>query len=79
MTVPLPLTAANATHHLECRHCCRWTKVYRMKCHVIKTMPDGRLKVLVFGERNWKDRDHVQRVRYVEADRVTIIEKDQSQ
>lgn len=64
------LTAANATHELACSHCCRWEKFYLMPCHVLKTMSDGRMKVLVFGQRNWKGRDHISRVRYVEAHRV---------
>ncbi len=64
------LTAANATHRLICRHVLRWTKVYGMRCHVLKTMPGDRLKVLVFGERNWKGREHISRIRYVEASRV---------
>lgn len=63
-------TAANATHELICQHCCRWTKTYVMPCHILKVMPDGRLKLLVFGERHWKNREHVSRVRYVEAGRV---------
>jgi hypothetical protein len=66
-------TAANATHRLICRHVCRWTKTYAMPCHILKPMPDGRLKVLVFGERNWKDREHISRVRYVEAGRVEVM------
>lgn len=64
------LTAANATHQLICYHVCRWTKKYAMRCHILKDMSDGRLKLLVFGERNWKDRDHISRIRYVEAGRV---------
>lgn len=69
----MELTAANATHHLICRHVCRWTKTYAMRCHILKAMPDGRLKVLVFGDRNWKDRDHMSRVRYVAAGKVKPI------
>lgn len=69
MTSP-DLTAENATHELICRHVCRWTKVYVMRCHVLKTTPSGSLKVLVFGERNWKDKEHISRIRYVEASRV---------
>ncbi|KPZ24119.1 hypothetical protein [Pseudomonas syringae group genomosp. 3] len=44
-------TAANAQHRLICQHVCRWTKTYTMACHVLKTMPNGRVKVLVFGDR----------------------------
>ncbi|KPW63139.1 hypothetical protein ALO80_200027 [Pseudomonas caricapapayae] len=67
-------TTANAPHRLICQHVCRWTKTYTMPCHVIKAMPDGRLKVLVYGDRYWKGREHVQRVRYVEAGRVIAAE-----
>ncbi|KPB90078.1 Uncharacterized protein AC502_1876 [Pseudomonas syringae pv. maculicola] len=35
-------------------------------------MPDGRVKVLVFGERNWKGREHISRIRYVEAYKVEV-------
>lgn len=68
-------TAENATHLLICQHVCRWTKTYAMRCHVLKAMADGRLKVLVFGDRNWKGREHLSRVRYVEAGRVRLIEE----
>ncbi|RMP33715.1 MULTISPECIES: hypothetical protein [Pseudomonas syringae group] len=67
-------TAAHAPHRLICQHVCRWTKTYTMPCQVLKTMPDGRLKVLVFGDRYWKGREHVQRVRDVEAGRVVAAE-----
>jgi len=67
------MTAFNANHHLICRHVCRWTKTYTMPCHVLKAMPDGRLKILVFGERNWKGREHISHIRYVEAGRVRKI------
>ena len=74
------LTAANATHQLICYHVCRWTKKYAMRCHILKEMGDGRLKLLVFGDRNWKDRDHISRIRYVEAGRVRPmpVNEDQS-
>lgn len=65
------LNADNATHLLLCRHCvglnCR---DYVMPCHILKFMPDGRIKLLVFGDRDWKDTQHIRKVRYVEADRV---------
>ncbi|WP_326430349.1 hypothetical protein VQ574_21740 (plasmid) [Stutzerimonas frequens] len=71
-------TSANATHLLICRHVCRWTKTYGMRCHVLKVMPNERLKLLVFGERNWKGREHISRVRYVEASRVKEIAQAQA-
>ncbi|MDG6423771.1 hypothetical protein QIT82_gp22 [Pseudomonas phage psageK9] len=66
------LTAENATHRLSCVHRCKWTKYYYMPCHVIKNMPGGRVKVLVFGERNWKGREQISRIRYVEAYKVEV-------
>lgn len=73
------LSHSNATHHLICYHVCRWRKKYAMRCHVLKDMGDGRLKLLVFGERNWKDREHISRTRYVEADRVKPIPSNELQ
>lgn len=70
------MTAANATHELACSHCCRWEKFYMMPCHVLKEMPGDRLKVLVFGERNWKGRDHISRVRYVDKHRVHLRQRE---
>lgn len=71
MTLP---SADNATHTLQCRHCIgRACKDYRMKCHIVKTLPDGRIKVLVFGDRNWNHSKDKSRVRYVEAWRVAEI------
>jgi len=67
------LTSENATHLLECYHCCRWVKRYHMRCHVLKEMPDGRLKLKVFGSRNWRDMEHKSRIRYVPAHRVTPV------
>lgn len=41
---------------------------FLMYCNVIKEMPDGRLKLKVFGYR-WTKTDG-EKIRYVEADRV---------
>lgn len=66
------LSAENATHLLRCRHAIgQHGKEYYMRCHVLKTMPDGRLKLLVFGERYWKDTLHIEKIRYVSANRVS--------
>lgn len=64
------MTAANATHALVCAHANRWRKQYTMPCHVLKAMPGDRVKVLVFGSRDWKGHEHVSKVRYVPAHRV---------
>ncbi|BEI26613.1 hypothetical protein KKIDH5335_49450 (plasmid) [Vibrio fluvialis] len=68
------LTADNATHLLWCRHAVGQNgKDYQMRCHVLKTMPDGRLKLRVYGDRYWKNTEHVVRTRYVNSDRVIKI------
>lgn len=62
---------ANAKHLLDCSHCIGKSCTYfSMKCEVLKDMGDGRLKVRVFGELNWKGRDHLHRIRYVPKSRV---------
>lgn len=58
---------------LRCRHCIGPNcKDYVMPCHVIKSMGDGRVKVRVFGDRNWKGHDEKSRIRYVAAHRVKL-------
>lgn len=67
------MNANNATHWLSCTHSLnsRSKIYYRMPCHVVKTMVDGRKKILVFGNRYWKDEEHRSRVRYVAPHRLT--------
>ena len=56
---------------LICRHVNgRAITNYTMNCEVMKTMPDGRLKIKVYGERFWRDRKDKIKIRYVDADRV---------
>lgn len=70
------LFVADSTHYLACSHCIGPNRSnYRMKCTIIKTMGDGRLKVVVFGERNWKNRGYIKQVKYVDAHRVTLQAK----
>lgn len=65
-------THANATHLLECRHCIGQScRTYHLRCHVLKDMGDGRLKVLAFGTM-WKGSEQIQRVRYVESWKVSV-------
>ncbi len=68
----------DATHLLQCSHCIgRARHDYLMACLVLKDMGKGRVKVLVFGERFWRDRD-VQKVRYVDKGRLIPIERKNS-
>lgn len=49
-----------------------------MRAHILKTMPDGRKKVLAFGGM-WKNMEHVQRVRYVQPENLEQIRTDAAQ
>ena len=57
----------DVTHVLHCRHCvsARNCMEYNMDCIVLKEMPNRRLKIVVFGDRYWKDRPDNPRIRYV--------------
>ena len=64
----------DATHNLHCTHCQgRSVSYYKMKCILLGTTKSGKEKVLVFGERNWSGREHIKRVRYVDAYRITAL------
>jgi len=66
-------TWENATHLLECAHAIGLNRYeYEMRCHVLKTMPDGRVKVLVFGDMYWKRGTDKSRIRYVFKHRVRL-------
>lgn len=70
----IELTHENATHLLQCEHVIgRNRRVYYMRCHVLKTMPDGRLKLQAYGDRYWKGKEHLKKTRYVQPWRVRPI------
>ena len=59
----------NSTHWLKCRQqICANGYDYHMACNILKKMPDGRLKVEVFGNRCWGGSRS--RIRYVWPHRV---------
>lgn len=65
------LNANSTTHWLRSRQCIgKNCTDYLMRCHVLKTMPDGRLKLAGHVNRNWKNTLHIRQMRYVEAYRV---------
>ena len=67
-------TIKDTTHYLKCRHCIGKNCMdYYMSCIPLGKTKKGYIKILVFGDRNWKDRDDRKRIRYVEPNR--IIEK----
>lgn len=68
------LSYQNATHLLKCRHAIGQSgRTYFMRCHVLKKMPDGRLKLQVYGKRYWRDQCDAIKTRYVNPDRVQKI------
>ncbi len=63
--------------YLKCNHCIgRSCKDYLMKCDVLKTSSSGKIKVKVYGVRNWKDQDHITHIRYVEPNKIVWIENE---
>ncbi len=62
---------SQATHRLKCRHCiARNGFDYTMPCIVLGRTKSRFLKIVVFGERYWKNREHIKRIRYVAPWRV---------
>lgn len=68
-------TTADATHWLLCRHCvgAKSCREYEMKCVLLGETKTGKQKVLVFGERDWKDKDHIKKIRYVNHSQLLKI------
>ena len=65
------LTSENAPYILKCSHQIgKNIYKYCMRCHILNTTKSQKLKILVFGDRFWKDKEHISRVRYVSPDRV---------
>lgn len=65
-------TISDTTHLLDCCHAVgrKNRTYYSMHCLILKDMTDGRSKVLVFGDRNWANRDDRKRVRYVKNSKL---------
>jgi len=56
----------NATYEVECTQVYNnKRKMYTMPCHILKDMEDGRVKILVFGNRFRKGTEKQSRIRYV--------------
>ena len=67
-------TVEDATHLLSCKHCISRSCVnYSMKCLPLAKTKSGRVKILVFGDRNWAGKSHIKKVRYVPDHRVKPI------
>lgn len=65
---------SQATHKLKCRHQIgRNGFNYTMPCLILGKTKTRRLKLVVFGDRYWKHKEHIKRIRYVTPLRVTKI------
>lgn len=71
---PNELTYDNATHLIDCAHAIgRNRREYQMRCHVLGKTKSGKVKVLVFGDRDWKGSDRLSRIRYVFPYRISKL------
>jgi len=56
----------DCTHKLQCSHVIGKIRYnYDMDCIPLKTMPNGKIKILVFGNRYWKGYENKKKIRYV--------------
>lgn len=70
------LTVKDATHDLRCSHTIGNNRMdYTMDCLILKDMGDGRVKLLVFGDRHWINRDHTKKIRYLPEWRIKLKER----
>lgn len=46
-----------------------------MDCIPLGIASNGKMKIIVFGERNWKNKEHIKKIRYVEAKRIFLKEE----
>ncbi len=73
------LTVEDATHRLSCSHCPNGSDQpcidYTMPCIPLESL-EGKVwvRVLVFGERYWKDRYHKRRIRKVQTWKLQKID-----
>lgn len=66
-------TIDDATHFLRCSHCIGATvrRNYLMACLILSSEnKNGKVKILVFGDRDWAGRDDRKRIRYVSENRL---------
>lgn len=65
-------TVEQATHHLICQACYGTYNcvTYSLKCILLKITDNGKAKVLAFGDRRRKGKDHIKKIRYVDQERV---------
>lgn len=55
-----------ATHYLKCVHAIGRNRYnYYMFCIPLGRCKSGKIKVVVFGDRYWKGRRHIKKIRYV--------------
>lgn len=64
---------SQADHRLRCHYqICRNGFDYSMPCIILNKTKSGKLKIVVFGDRYWKNKEHIKRIRYVYPYRVFL-------
>ena len=64
------------THYIICNHCQGGNDhEYRMECLLLKITKNGKAKILLFGERYWKNREHKRTVKYIDRSRLIKIDE----
>ena len=67
--------AKDATHLLKCNHHSYGVdNRYYMKCYKVNETESGKVRIVVFGDRNIKNTEYIKRIRYVDPDRLIKIE-----
>ena len=69
----LSAVISDCTYLLVCRHCIgRNCRDYYMPCILLGKTKNGKRKLIVFGERDWKGKEHIKRIKYVNNSRLII-------
>lgn len=67
---------SDCTHLLKCKHCIgKNCSNYYMDCIPLGIASNGKMKVIVFGERDWKNKEHIKKIRYVDPSKVFLENK----
>jgi hypothetical protein len=62
----------DSTHFIKCAHAIgsKSRSTYYMDCTYLNDTKNGKAKVVVFGERNWKNKDHIKKVKYIDPNKL---------
>ncbi len=71
------MTAADATHYIECRHCLNGKSCYEytMRCLPLCQTKSGYTKIILFGDRASASRQDKKSIRYIKSYRLKHLIK----